>query len=133
MAFNYEFPYTDPNLYNDDWLLNSIKGLKASIDELDAWKEEHTAEYEELKTLYDEIMSGDFPESVVIAFNNWARVNMPSLVADMVKAVFFGLNDSGYFVAYVPDSWADIIFNTTGLDITIPGVDYGHLVLSFNA
>jgi len=133
MAFNYEFPYTDPNLYNDDWLLNSIKELKASIDELDAWKEEHTAEYEELKALYDEIMAGDFPESVVIAFNNWARVNMPSLVADMVKAVFFGLNDSGYFVAYVPDSWADIIFNTTGLDITIPGVDYGHLVLSFNA
>lgn len=48
-----------------------------------------------------------------------------------VKMVMFGLNDNGYFVAYIPETWDDIIFNTTGLDITIDDVDYGHLVLSW--
>ena len=37
----------------------------------------------------------------------------------------------GYFVAYIPEGWDDIIFNTTGYDIAIAGMDYGHLTLSF--
>ena len=46
--------------------------------------------------------------------------------------VFFGLTDSGYFVAYLPESWDDIIFQTTGYDVDIPEMpDYGHLVLSY--
>lgn len=27
MAYNYEYPYTDPNRYNADWLLNKMKEL----------------------------------------------------------------------------------------------------------
>lgn len=27
MAYNYEYPYTDPNRYNADWLLNKVKEL----------------------------------------------------------------------------------------------------------
>jgi hypothetical protein len=49
----------------------------------------------------------------------------------IVQNVYQYLNDDGYFVAYIPESWADIIFNTTGLDSQIAGYDYGHLVLSF--
>ena len=46
--------------------------------------------------------------------------------------VFFGLTDSGYFVAYIPDGWDEIIFNTTGLDIQLDlEPEYGHLVLSY--
>ena len=30
----------------------------------------------------------------------------------LVKQVFFGLNQEGYFVAYIPQSWSDIIFDT---------------------
>lgn len=32
MAYNYEYPYTDPNRYNDDWLLNKIKELEGRLD-----------------------------------------------------------------------------------------------------
>lgn len=40
MAYNYEYPYTDPNRYNDDWLINKVKELaeewsKTATD----WKE----------------------------------------------------------------------------------------------
>lgn len=32
MAYNYEYPYTDPNRYNDDWLLNKMKELDSRLD-----------------------------------------------------------------------------------------------------
>ena len=32
MAYNYEYPYTDPNRYNSDWLLNKIKELEGRLD-----------------------------------------------------------------------------------------------------
>lgn len=31
MAYNYEYPYTDPNRYNADWLLNTVKKLEANL------------------------------------------------------------------------------------------------------
>lgn len=46
--------------------------------------------------------------------------------------VFFGITDDGYFVAYIPDSWDDITFYTTELDIFLPiEPEYGHLVLAY--
>ena len=32
MAYNYEYPYTDPNRYNDDWLLNKMEELDNRLD-----------------------------------------------------------------------------------------------------
>lgn len=46
--------------------------------------------------------------------------------------VFFGITDDGYFVAYIPESWDDITFYTTELDIFLPiEPEYGHLVLAY--
>lgn len=46
--------------------------------------------------------------------------------------VMFGLTDTGYFVAYIPESWKTINFATTGYDIDIPlEPEYGHLVLLY--
>lgn len=50
----------------------------------------------------------------------------------ILTMVIFGLTDSGYFVAYLPDSWNDITFRTTGYDTIVDTVpDYGHLVLIY--
>lgn len=131
MSF-FEFPHT--RTYDSDlgWIIKTIKELITLVDSLDEWKIEHEKEYEQLKSLYDAIMSGNFPPEVVEAFNRWARLNMPNLLAEAVATVWFGLTDDGYFVAYIPDSWREIIFNTTGYDINMPDYDYGHLVLSLN-
>lgn len=45
--------------------------------------------------------------------------------------IFLEISDSGYIVYYIPQSWKDIVFNTTQLDIEISGYDYGRLVLSY--
>ena len=132
MAFNYEFPYTDPNLYNDDWLLKKMKELLAQLADLEEWRVKWEDEYQAFVDLVEQIESGVFPESIRNAFADWMRKNAYDLVGELVKLVFFGIDDNGYFVAYIPEGWDDIIFNTTGLDITIAGVDYGHLTLSFD-
>lgn len=34
MAYNYEYPYTDTNRYNADWLLNKMKELEGRLDSI---------------------------------------------------------------------------------------------------
>ena len=130
MSF-FEFPHT--RTYDSDlgWIIKTIKDLISGIDSLDDWKIQHEEEYNQLKALYDAIMSGNFPPEVIAAFNKWATINMPMLMSSMIAAVFFGITDDGYFYADIPESWAEIIFNTTGYDISIPGTDFGHLVLTY--
>lgn len=127
-----EYPYTDFHELNLSWTLKTIRSLMDAVKQIDGWIENHQKEYDELKELYDEIVSGDFPDEIKQAFSTWMQKNAAPLVGELVKMVIFNINDEGYFVAYIPESWNDIIFNTTGLDITIPGYEYGHLVLSFN-
>lgn len=49
MAFNYEYPYTDAQRYNDDWLINKVKELSLDwIETSGKWTETQEA-WEELK------------------------------------------------------------------------------------
>ena len=130
LEFFDKYPYTDFHELNLDWVLKTVKDLFAAVQQIDSWMDQHQAEYEELKALYDQIMAGNFPDSIRQAFAEWMQANALDLVGELVKMVTFGLTDTGYFVAYIPESWNDIIFNTTGYDITLLGYDYGHLVLS---
>lgn len=132
MSFFHEYPYLNLNDMNLDWILKNMKIFISALEELNDWKEEHEEQYQQLKDLYDQIMSGNFPPSVTAAFEKWMKENAIDLVGSLVKQVYFGLTDTGYFVAYIPESWDDIIFNTTGWDIELGGVpDYGHLILSY--
>ena len=55
------------------------------------------------------------------------------VIAECISTmVFFGLTDSGYFVAHIPESWDNINFGTTGLDIEADNQpEFGHLVLLY--
>ena len=69
MAYNYEYPYTDPNRYNADWLINKMKELEGRLDGILEEALKLTKEYvddriavfqtqisdirREMKTLYD--------------------------------------------------------------------------------
>ena len=50
----------------------------------------------------------------------------------ITAGVYFGLTEDGYFVAYIPEAWDKIQFQTTGYDIEVPiQPEYGHLVMSY--
>ena len=130
VGFINKFPYTDFHELNLDWCIRTIKALFESVKDIDGWIETHEDEYKQLKELYDAVMSGNFPDPIKQAFANWMQQNAIDLVGQLVKLVTFGINDEGYFVANIPESWSDILFGTSGLDTIIPGVEYGHLILS---
>lgn len=130
MWFN-QYPYINLNDLNLDWLLKHMKELVAALADLDGWRAEHEKEYEELKKLYDDIVSGNFPEEMKNSLYEWVVANSVSIIGEFIKSVFFNLTDDGYLVAFIPDSWSDIIFGTTGLDTFPVGIDYGHLTLNY--
>lgn len=124
------FPYTNFHDLNLDWILNVVKKLYDEVSKQTEWIENHQKEYEELKKLYDDIVNGNFPPAMYAALYNWVVANSESIIGSLIKTVFFVLED-GYLVAYIPDSWSDIVFGTTGLDDFVPGYDYGHLTLTY--
>lgn len=132
--FNNKYPYTDFHELNADWLISAYKELLSEVDQLEDWKSTYEKQYQQLLSFYDDIISGDFPDSVKAAFYKWMQENAINLVGELVHLVIFNITDDGYFVAYIPEGWDDIIFGTTGLDTFVPDLqpEYGHLVLSYD-
>lgn len=124
------FPYTNFHDLNLDWILGVVKDLYQEVSTQTDWIEEHQKEYEELKALYDAIIAGNFPKEMYDSLHKWVVENSKSIIGDIIKSAFFVLED-GYLVAYIPDSWSEIIFGTTGLDDFPAGYDFGHLTLRY--
>lgn len=60
----------------------------------------------------------------------------------LANMIYVWISDAGYFIYYTPESWKDVSFNTTGLDIQneqladnghVANYEYGRLVLSMYA
>lgn len=49
----------------------------------------------------------------------------------LATMIFVEISDAGYFIYYIPDSWENIQFETSGLDVELPDVEYGRLILSY--
>ena len=139
MAFFNQYPYTDFHELNIDWVLEQLKDLKSVVEQL----EERTKEVEELYEqidalyqhlveLYDDIVAGNIPQPILDTILNWCKNNLYKLVAQVMKNVYFGLDNDGHFVAYIPQSWSDLKFNTSGYDINVDiQPQFGHLILSY--
>lgn len=124
MAYNYEYPYVDAEHYNDDWLIKKVLELKdiweVKFPEWETRLDQQEALIAQIKKELDSIvqLSPGF---------------MENLISGAIKNVWFGLTDSGYFVAYIPESWNAVRFATTGYDTVVPTeLEYGHLVLYHN-
>lgn len=65
--------------------------------------------------------------------NNFSSEYLEKLIAEKIATmIFVEISDAGYIIYYIPETWNDITFNTTELDIRIPEYpDYGRLVLSY--
>ena len=97
-------------------VVNYINNLIGTNNEIIQYVDELKAE---LKVVQDWIDNYD---------TSYAEQIIREYLATMI---FVEISDAGYFVYYIPESWDDITFNTTELDISIPDTDYGRLVLSY--
>lgn len=98
--------YINDLIDSDKEIIKDIEGLRADMTVVQTW---------------------------IDNFDDNARQIMEEIIERyIVTMVFFGITDDGYFVAYIPDSWDDITFRTTELDIFLDiEPEYGHLVLVY--
>lgn len=87
-------------------------------------------EIDELKAQFQKFIESGFEDYYVQKIYQWIDEHMEELISRAVKQVYFGLNDGGYFVAYIPESWSDITFDTGHV---FGRTDYGRLILRFEA
>ena len=85
---------------------------------------------DELTEMFNKFMESGFDDYYAEQIEAWINANMERIISASIKQVYFGLNDEGYFVAYVPDSWSDITFDTGAV---YGRTDYGRLILRFEA
>ena len=132
-------PYAAPGdhyQYDLYWLVNQLKqaltntetlrlhdiGQDTRLDGLDTLTEQLKDATDQL---FAKLKAGDFTKDT---FLEWVDTNMTDIIYQMVRFVFFGLDDDGHFVAYIPASWEILHFDTL-LNPDKPG--YGHLVVYY--
>ena len=80
-------------------------------------------DYDELKKELNEIQKW---------IHNFSTDYLEKLIAEKIATmIFIEISVAGSITYYIPDTWNDITFNTTGLDVDVKDKDYGHLVLSY--
>lgn len=86
---------------------------------------------DQIKQLWEEFET--FKESGFFDYyaeqiEKWINENMERIISEAIKMVFFGLTPDGYFCAYIPKSWAGIMFDT---GMVYGADDYGCLILEY--
>lgn len=131
-------PYVpgDPGMYDLRWMVSQIQSLTALVQGIAKGQESQGGNITALnsamadlaaaqKCINDRLNDGDFENG---KFLEWADKNLPAMVCEMVRFVWFGLTPDGHLCAYVPANWGWLTFNT-GTDITEP--EYGHLIITY--
>lgn len=128
----------DNSLSYYEVLCKVVEYLNRVIQQVDSNNSQiqiNTKDINQLKTELDlvqaeleKVKNGKYVSLYINALASWIDNNLQELVGRVVKYVFFGLTDDGYFCAYIPDSWKFISFDTI-IDTTSPL--YGHLLLQW--
>lgn len=131
-----KYPDTNFHEINVDWILEVCRYVKATADTMNEWKREHTAEYNALVQRVTDIENwilsmeeGDIPQAILDGLATWIDNNVQDLISRNIKFVWFGLTDDGYFVAYMPESWQELWFDT---DMDFDSEYYGHLLIKYD-
>ena len=89
---------------------------------MNEWNLEFTEQIEqELTNMWQAVHEGYESE-----LEKWFKNDAERIFKEMYSMVFFGLTQDGHFVAYVPESWSEIIFDT-GMVYELD--TYGRLIL----
>lgn len=84
----------------------------------------------ELQEKFEEYVNSGFEEYYADQVIDWIDSHLTWIFNHVAKQVYFGLTMDGHFVAYIPESWSDITFDTGAV---YGRTDYGRLILRFDA
>ena len=84
---------------------------------------------QELQDAFTQFMESGFDDYYKAQLTAWLDSHMQEIIKSIIGHVFFGLTNDGYFCAYIPDGWQDIIFDT---GMVFNRSDYGRLILKMN-
>lgn len=90
----------------------------------------NSQEIAELVEEFEKFKESGFYDYYAEQIEQWINDNADRLFKTFAKQVFFGLTLDGHFIAYVPESWDDIVFDTGA----VYGLGtYGRLILRWDA
>ena len=118
-----DFP-PQPIVYTSDMtLLDRVLLIEKELKKVVEDSEKTDKEIEVIKAEIAEI------EKILAEFDTEkAKEIVEKYLATMI---FVEISKSGYIIYYIPERWEDITFNTQGVDVNLPGVEYGRLILSY--
>ena len=131
-AFTPTIPKMYWNVYSQEQIIKQLcKNYDKCEQYLDAvakltndWVGEYTdevqAKLDELEMLLWNGLEG--------AVDKWISENLEYIYNHTIKQIYFGLTSDGYWCAWIPDSWADITFDTI-MNYSDP--NYGSIVLKY--
>ena len=70
------------------------------------------ADVAQLQQDIEDVKNGEYVSLYLDSIINWIDANLQCLVARIVKFVCFGLTQDGHFVAYIPETWKFLTFDT---------------------
>lgn len=105
-----------------------VQHMGELLQKFDITLEEHDNAIKDLQNELEKIKNGEYMSVYIEALAKWIDENLQELVKKIVKYIFFGLTNDGYFCAYIPGSWDFVKFDTI-LEPTSPL--YGHLILNW--
>lgn len=132
-------PYAAPgDAYQFDiyWIVDQLRRLTEATEcirrktlengeEINSLNKDQCATNAQVADLNSRLDNGDFDKG---DYTEWAIENMPDIVRDTVRYIQFGLSDDGHFVAYVPETWSFLRFDTV-MDVLSP--KFGRLTINF--
>lgn len=127
------YPWTNLHDLNLDWVIEVCQKALKEVDRFPAQIEDLQSQIDSANGDIDKIKkylaSNEFINQNLSAIETYIQDNLPDIVSQYVKYIFFGLTDDGHFAAYIPDSWDFISFDT-GADPS-DTERYGHLILKY--
>lgn len=121
-------------------VVTTLNNVITNINEIEGQVNINTGDIKALQELtnylkgeLEKIANGEYMDVYIDALAKWIDKNLQEIVARIVKQVFFGLGtpntpSEGHFVAYIPESWSDIQFDTI---MSCGDNNYGRLVLKY--
>ena len=108
---------------------SKLNEIIAIVNDSDSTLADMQDAIKELQEEFEKFKESGFDDYYKAQVEQWVKDNLDYIFNYTVKQLFFGLTQDGQFVAYIPKSWNDIIFDT-GANFSLD--TYGRLILRWD-